>query len=70
MSPPAGGSEGPDGTGSSPRLSAEGIGGASEQAYAGRSPVLDVAQLEVLLGYGIEHDMAAGEVLFADGDLT
>ena len=46
------------------------IGVASQQAYAGRSPVLDVAQLEVLRSYGSEHDMAAGEVLFADGDLT
>jgi thioredoxin reductase (NADPH) len=42
----------------------------SQQAYAGRNPVLDVAQLEVLRTYGSEHDMAAGEVLFADGDLT
>jgi thioredoxin reductase (NADPH) len=29
-----------------------------------------VAQLEVLRSYGSEHDIAAGEVLFADGDLT
>jgi thioredoxin reductase (NADPH) len=42
----------------------------SQQAYAGRNPVLDVAQLEVLRTYGSEHDVAAGEVLFADGDLT
>jgi thioredoxin reductase (NADPH) len=46
------------------------IGVASQQAYAGRSPVLDAAQLEVLRSYGSEHDMAAGDVLFADGDLT
>jgi thioredoxin reductase (NADPH) len=70
MSQRAGDPEGPDGTGSSPRSSAGGIGGASRQAYAGRSPVLDVAQLEVLRSYGSEHDMAAGDVLFADGDLT
>src|SRR5215467_1517734 len=34
----------------------------------GRSPVLDAAQLEVLRGYGSERDVAAGDVLFADGD--
>ena len=36
----------------------------------GRSPALDAAQLEVLRGYGTERDVAAGEVLFADGDQT
>ena len=36
----------------------------------GRSPALDADQLEVLLGYGTERDVAAGEVLFADGDET
>jgi|HubBroStandDraft_4_1064222.scaffolds.fasta_scaffold15975_2 thioredoxin reductase (NADPH) len=36
----------------------------------GRSPVLDAAQLGVLRGYGSEHDVAAGDVLFADGDET
>jgi thioredoxin reductase (NADPH) len=36
----------------------------------GRSPVLDVAQLGVLRGYGSERDVAAGDVLFADGDET
>ena len=36
----------------------------------GRSPVLDAAELEVLRGYGTERDVAAGEVLFADGDET
>jgi len=66
----AGSPEGPDGTGSSPRSSAKGSGGASQQAQAGRSPVLDAAQLEVLRRYGSEHDMAAGDVLFADGDVT
>src|SRR5499427_6623416 len=36
----------------------------------GRSPVLDAAQLGVLRGYGSERDVAAGDVLFADGDET
>lgn len=36
----------------------------------GRSPVLDAAQLAVLRGYGSERDVAAGDVLFADGDKT
>ena len=36
----------------------------------GRSPVLDAAQLGVLRGYGSERDVAAGDVLFADGDQT
>jgi thioredoxin reductase (NADPH) len=66
----AGGPEGTDGTGSSPRSSAGSGGGASEQSPAGRSPVLDAAQLEVLRRYGSEHDMTAGDVLFADGDMT
>ena len=70
MSQRAGDSGGPDGTGSSQRSSAVSIGVASQQAYAGRSPALDAAQLEVLRSYGSEHDMAAGEVLFADGDVT
>ena len=70
MSQRAGDPGGPDGSGSSQRSSAVSIGVASQQAYAGRSPVLDAAQLEVLRSYGSEHDMAAGEVLFADGDLT
>jgi thioredoxin reductase (NADPH) len=70
MSQRAGDPWGPSGSESSPRSSAGSIGGASQQTYAGRSPVLDVAQLEVLRSYGSEHDMAAGEVLFADGDLT
>jgi hypothetical protein len=30
----------------------------------------DAAQLEVLRRYGSEHDVAAGDVLFADGDAT
>ena len=36
----------------------------------GRSPVLDAAQVEVLRRYGTERDVAAGDVLFADGDAT
>jgi thioredoxin reductase (NADPH) len=36
----------------------------------GRSPVLEPDQLEVLRGYGSERDVAAGDVLFADGDQT
>ena len=44
--------------------------GDSTQAQAGRNPVLDAAQLEVLRRYGSEHDVATGDVLFADGDVT
>ena len=62
--------EGPDESGSSPDASAESRRGASQQAQAGRSPVLDVAQLDVLRRYGSEHDMAEGDVLFADGDVN
>jgi thioredoxin reductase (NADPH) len=40
------------------------------QAQAGRSPVLDAAQLEVLRRYGSDQDMAAGDVLFSAGDVT
>ena len=40
------------------------------QPQAGRSPALDAAQLEVLRRYGSEQDVAAGDVLFADGDDT
>jgi hypothetical protein len=39
-------------------------------AAPGRSPALDAGQLEVLRRYGTERDVAAGEVLFADGDET
>ena len=49
---------------------AQPAGNLSPQAQAGRSPVLDAAQLEVLRRYGTEHDMGTGDVLFADGDLT
>ena len=66
----AGGPEAPGGAGSSPRSAAGGGGDASQQAQAGRSPVLDAAQLEVLRRYGNEHDIAAKEVLFAEGDVS
>jgi thioredoxin reductase (NADPH) len=36
----------------------------------GRSPVLDDDQLAVLRRYGAERNVAAGDVLFADGDET
>jgi hypothetical protein len=36
----------------------------------GRSPVLDAAQIAVLRRYGNESDVAAGDVLFAEGDET
>lgn len=35
---------------------------------AGRFPVLDAGQLDVLLSYGTEQAVEAGEVLFAEGD--
>jgi thioredoxin reductase (NADPH) len=67
----AGGSEGPDDrTGSSPRSAAGSSAGSTQPAQAGRSPVLDEAQLEVLRRHGSEHDMAARDVLFAAGDVT
>ncbi len=62
--------EGPGGPGSSPGAAAGSGAGSAEQFQAGRSPVLDAAQLEVLRRYGREHEMAAGEVLFAAGDAT
>jgi thioredoxin reductase (NADPH) len=40
----------------------------SPLSQAGRFPVLDAAQLEVLRSYGTEHVIAAGDVLFAEGD--
>ena len=66
----ADGPVGPDGAESSPRSAGGDSGGDSQKSQAGRSPVLDGAQLEVLRRYGTEHDMAPGEVLFADGDET
>ncbi len=59
-----------DGPESSPRSSAGDSTGALQQSLAGRSPLLDAAQLQVLRRYGSEHDMVPGEVLFADGDET
>jgi thioredoxin reductase (NADPH) len=44
--------------------------GTPEQVRAGRSPVLDAAQVDVLRRYGTEHDMAAGDALFSAGDVT
>ena len=44
--------------------------GPAQQSLAGRSPVLDEAQLEILHKYGSEHDVGAGEVLFGDGDVS
>ena len=44
--------------------------GTDGPAAPGRSPALDAGQLEVLRRYGTERDVAAGEVLFADGDET
>lgn len=61
---------GPDGTGSYPLPAAEkGAGSPRQQAQAGRKPVLDAAQLEVLRRYGTEADMAAGDVLVDAGDV-
>jgi thioredoxin reductase (NADPH) len=39
-------------------------------SQAGRSPVLDAAQLEVLGSYGTQHAVSPGDVLFAEGDET
>ena len=66
----ASGPEGRGGPGSSPRSAAGSSTGSAQQTQAGRGPVLDAAQLEVLRRYGSEHDVAAGDVLFADGDET
>jgi thioredoxin reductase (NADPH) len=49
-------------------LAEQGEAGAATQA--GRSPVLDAAQLAVLRSYGSEHAISAGDVLFAEGDAT
>jgi thioredoxin reductase (NADPH) len=70
MTQHAGRLEGPGEPGSSPGTAAGSGAGSAEQFQAGRSPVLDAAQLEVLRRYGREHEMAAGEVLFAAGDAT
>ena len=64
------GTEGP-GAGSRTARGRAGDGGGDFLVSApGRSPALDADQLEVLRGYGTERDVAAGEVLFADGDRT
>ena len=70
MTQHAGHLEGPGEPGSSPGTAAGSGAGSAEQFQAGRSPVLDAAQLAVLRRYGREHEMAAGEVLFAAGDAT
>src|SRR5690349_18765169 len=44
----------------------EGTRGPLEQA--GRFPMLDRAQLDVLRSYGTEQDVRAGQVLFTEGD--
>lgn len=58
--------------GDAPGASAEPAEGGDDRLIwlPGRSPVLDAAQLGVLRGYGSERDVAAGDVLFADGDET
>jgi thioredoxin reductase (NADPH) len=58
--------------GTAPEASAEPPGGSDDRLISlpGRSPVLDAAQLGTLRGYGSECDVAAGDVLFADGDET
>lgn len=66
--------EGTDGRGADSRVAAPGRagdgGGDFLVSAPGRSPVLDTAELEVLRRYGTERDVAADEVLFADGDET
>jgi thioredoxin reductase (NADPH) len=44
--------------------------GGSVFSAPGWSPALDADQLDVLRKYGIERDVAAGEVLYAAGDET
>jgi hypothetical protein len=58
--------------GTAPGASTESADGSDNHLIwlPGRSPVLDAAQLGVLGGYGSERDVAAGDVLFADGDRT
>ena len=70
MTDRADGPVGSDAVESSPRSSAGDSTGALQQSLAGRSPLLDAAQLQVLRRYGSEHDTVPGEVLFADGDET
>src|SRR5512133_4099696 len=56
--------------GTAPGASAEPPGRSDDRLISlpGRSPVLDAAQLGTLRGYGSERDVAASDVLFADGD--
>jgi thioredoxin reductase (NADPH) len=58
--------------GTAPGASAGPADGSGDRliSFPGRSPVLDAAQLGVLREYGSERDVAAGDVLFADGDET
>src|SRR6188472_2306465 len=58
--------------GAAPGASAEPPDGRGDRLISlpGRSPVLDAAQLGTLRGYGSEREVAAGDVLFADGDET
>ena len=66
--------EGTDGPGAGSRTAALGRAGdgSGDSLFSapGRSPALDADQLEVLRRYGTERDVAAGELLFADGDET
>jgi CRP-like cAMP-binding protein len=61
---------GPGGTGPGPSAELPDRSDDHLISLPGRSPVLDAAQLGVLRGYGSERDVAAGDVLFADGDQT
>ena len=70
MTQRASGPESQDAPGSSQRSAAGGAADSVRQAQGGRGPVLDAAQVQVVRGYGSEHDMAAGDVLFADGDVS
>jgi thioredoxin reductase (NADPH) len=53
-----------------PEASADSSGSGDDRliSFPGKSPILDPDQLAVLRGYGRERAVAAGEVLFADGD--
>jgi hypothetical protein len=65
------GAQGPDAGSGAASRGRTGDGGCDFLVSApGRSPAPDADQLGVLRGYGSERDVAAGEVLFADGDQT